>query len=104
MIALRSAAAILACGVLLALGVEAAQAQERIRVSGWVQWISGTKMQVNTGAGTVPIDLQQADQGSYQGLTAGDRVVVDGVVARDRNRVIAQDIWRMGSGSDYQAP
>jgi hypothetical protein len=51
-----------------------------------------------TGGGTVAVDLRQADQGSYRGLRAGERVIVDGVVATDRRTVIAQDIWRGGEG------
>src|SRR5262245_32360647 len=59
-----------------------------------------------TGAGSIAIDLQQADQDSYQGLRAGDRVFVDGVVTDDRSRVIVDNIWRAGGGGgcDVQHP
>lgn len=53
------------------------------------------------GVGSVSVDLQAADQDSYQRLRPGEHVVVDGVVAADRSRVIAQDIWRDGGGAEY---
>src|SRR5262245_11546678 len=103
---IRPTAVALVCVSLLASGIEPAEAQERVRLMGWVQWVSSTRMVVATGAGSIPIDLQQADQDSYQGLRAGDRVIVDGVVADDRSRVIADNIWRAGGGggSDIQTP
>lgn len=107
MIARRSVAAILLCAGLLALGVEALEAQQRIRLAGWVQWIGGARMQVMTDGGTVAVDLREADQSSYQSLRAGERVIVDGVVATDRSRVIAREIWRdggEGGGFGLQAP
>ncbi|HEY7363035.1 MAG TPA: hypothetical protein VIE37_02925 [Methylomirabilota bacterium] len=107
MIAARSAVAVLVCAGLLLSGGEALDAQQRIRLVGWVQWIGGTRMQVMTDGGTVAVDLQEADQGSYQGLRSGERIVVDGVVATDRSRVIAREIWRDGgdrSGFGFQAP
>ena len=73
-------------------------AQQRVRVDGLVQWLGATNMQVMTAGGTVPIDLRQADQGSYRGLRTGERVIVDGVVSSDRRMVVAQDIWRGGDG------
>jgi len=83
--------------------VEAPNAQERLRVAGWVQWIGGSRLQMMTDGGTVAIsvDLKDADQTSYLGLRPGERIVVDGVVASDRSRVIARDIWRIdGGGSE----
>ena len=85
------------------LGVETPNAQERLRVAGWVQWIAGSRLQMMTdgGALALSIDLREADQNSYQGLRPGERIVVDGVVASDRSRVIARDIWRIdGGGSE----
>ena len=73
-------------------------AQQRVRVDGLVQWVGATNMQVMTTGGTVAVDLRQADQGSYRGLRAGEHVIVDGVVSSDRRMVVAQDIWRGGSG------
>jgi hypothetical protein len=86
---------------LLALGVDGLEAQERIRVAGWVQWLSGNTMQVMTPGGTVSVDLREAPQSSYQALRPGEAVVIDGVVASDRTRVIARDVW---GGSGVQAP
>jgi hypothetical protein len=106
-IAPRSATAVFVCAGLLLFGVEALEAQQRIRVVGWVQWIGGNRMQVMTDVGTVTVDLHEADQGSYMALRNGERVIVDGVVATDRSRVIARDIWRDGgdrSGFGLQAP
>ena len=38
---------------------------------------------------SVPIGLTGADQGSYQSLSQGDRVVVTGTVSPERDRVLA---------------
>jgi len=99
----RSVIAALVCGGALALGAEAPDAQQRTRVAGWVQWVGGPRMQVMTDGGTVAVDLQEADQSAYRGLRAGERVVVDGIVASDRSRVIARDIWRH-EGSGFESP
>jgi hypothetical protein len=56
-----------------------------------------------TEGGTVAVDLRDADQSSYQALRVGARVVVDGVVAGDRSRVMARRIWRDDS-LGIQAP
>ncbi|HSF06975.1 MAG TPA: hypothetical protein VLG10_14405 [Methylomirabilota bacterium] len=107
MFAPRWAAAVCVCLGLLLFGGKALEAQQRIRLAGWVQWIGGTRMQVMTDGGTVAVDLQEADQGSYQGLRSGERIIVDGVVATDRSRVIAREIWRDSgdrSGFGFQAP
>jgi len=102
MISARSlaAAAVVAAG--LTLGVDAARAQEPVRVAGFVQWVGGNTMSVMTGVGSVPIDLREADQSSYAGLRAGERIVVDGILTGDRSRVIARDIRRAGGG--YESP
>jgi len=85
--------------------MEAPNAQERLRVSGWVQWIAGSRLQMMTdgGAVVISVDLREADQSSYLGLRPGERIIVDGVVASDRSRVIARDIWR-NDGGGSQAP
>jgi hypothetical protein len=95
--------AILVIAACLAVGLQGLQAQERVRVNGWVQWIGGSRMQVMTDGGTVAVDLRDVDQGSYQALRTGERIIVDGTVATDRSRVIARSIWRDPSG-DIQAP
>jgi hypothetical protein len=105
-IARRSvAAALLAVGFLLAL-VPALPAQEMLRVIGWVQWVGGTRMQVTTETGaSVAVDLTEADQASYQGLRAGDAVVVDGFLSSDRRRFVARVIWQdSGRGYWTQSP
>jgi len=96
----RPLVAALVCVAYLTLGVE-----ELVRVSGWVQWIGGSRLQMMTDGGTVVIsvDLREADQSSYLGLRPGERVVVDGVVASDRSRVIARDIWR-NAGTGFESP
>jgi len=105
-IVLRSTIAILVWAGFSAFSVNGLDAQERIRLTGGVQWIGGTRMQVMTdGGATVAIDLREAGQTSYQALRVGERVVVDGVVASDRSRVIARDIRRdAGDGSGVQSP
>lgn len=82
----------------MAFATEPSTAQERVRLDGWVQWLSGNTMQLMTGGGTVAVDLRQADQGSYRGLRSGDRILVDGVVSSDRRNVIAYGIRRGGGG------
>jgi hypothetical protein len=89
----------------LALAVVALQAQEPVRLAGWVQWAAATRMQVMTeSAVSVAVDLTQADQASYQALRNGERVVVDGVVSSDRRRIV-REIWRdIGRASWTQSP
>jgi hypothetical protein len=116
----RSIVRVLLCAGFLALSAEALDAQERVRVEGWVQWIGGAnRMQVMTYGGsiavdgsrrqvmpfggTVTVDLKDADQSSYQALRERDRVIVDGVISTDRRRVMAREIWRIG-GSETEAP
>jgi hypothetical protein len=79
--------------LLLVLGVCSAAAQERIVVQGVVQWVAGTRlvMVADTGV-SLRIDLMRADQRSYTGLQAGDRIVVVGTVAPERDRLLAESI------------
>jgi hypothetical protein len=115
----RSIVRVLLCAGFLALSAEGLDAQERVRVEGWVQWIGGAnRMQVMTYGGsiavdgrrtvmpfggTVTVDLKDADQSSYQALRERDRVIVDGVISSDRRRVMAREIWRIGD-SETEAP
>src|SRR4029450_84671 len=71
--------------LLLVLGGCSAAAQERIGVQGVGQWVAGTRlvMVADTGV-SLRIDLMRADQRSYTGLQAGDRIVVVGTVAPAR--------------------
>ena len=79
--------------LLLALGVGTAWAQERIIVDGVVQWLAGTGMVMVADNGvSVRVDLMPADQRSYAGLRAGDRIRVVGTVAPERDRLLAESI------------
>jgi hypothetical protein len=102
-IRLRSILISLICAGLLALGAEALEAQERVRVDGFLQWIGSNRMQIMTYGGSVAVDLKDADQSAYRALREGNRVVVDGVISRDRTRVMAREVWRIG-GSGTEAP
>ena len=78
---------------LLVVGVWSAEAQERIVVQGVVQWVAGTQMVIWADTGvSLRVDLMRADQRSYSGLRAGDRIVVVGTVAPERNRLLAESI------------
>src|SRR2546429_2335401 len=64
---LRSVTAIVLGAALLALVVAAPQAQELLRISGSVQWIAGSRMQVmTTSESPIAVDLTQADQRSEE--------------------------------------
>ena len=87
--------------MLLALSAVASEAGELVRITGEVQWLAGSRMQVMTDTGgSVAVDLTEAEQSSYQALRPGDAVVVDGEVAADRRRIFAREIWR-DSGRGY---
>ena len=84
--------------LLLALGVCPAWAQERIVVLGVVQWVAGTGLVMVADNGvSLRVDLMRADQRSYLGLRAGDRIMVVGTVAPERDRLLAESIT---SGAD----
>jgi hypothetical protein len=79
--------------LLLVLGVCTAWAQERIVVLGVVQWVAGTGMVMVADNGvSLRVDLMPADQRSYAGLRAGDRIKVVGTVAPERDRLLAESI------------
>jgi hypothetical protein len=79
--------------LLLVLGVCPALAQERIVVLGVVQWVAGTGLVMVADNGvSLRVDLMRADQRSYIGLRAGDRIVVVGTVAPERDRLLAESI------------
>ena len=65
----------------------AAPAQQRVTFHGYIQWIAGSKMvlAMDNGA-SVTLDLSEADQSSYRGLTGGDGVTVVAVVRRPTRR------------------
>jgi hypothetical protein len=91
----RSTVIALLCVGVLVVRPAAADAQEPVRVSGVVQWVSGMAIQVMTGAGTVAVDIREADQSAYRGLRTG-------VVSSDGRRVIAYSIRR--SGESVESP
>lgn len=79
--------------LLLVLGVCPAFAQERIVVLGVVQWVAGTGLVMVADNGvSLRVDLMRADQRSYVGLRAGDRIMVVGTVAPERDRLLAESI------------
>src|SRR5262245_35434873 len=85
----------LVVAILLALAVAMVAGAQSVseRFVGTVQWIAGDRMALALDTGpSVPIDLTSADQGDYQSLAAGDRVVVTGTVSPERDRVIATSI------------
>jgi len=60
---------------------------------GVVQWVAGTRMVMWADAGvSLRVDLMRADQRSYTSLRAGDRIVVVGTVAPERDRLLAESI------------
>jgi hypothetical protein len=68
--------------------------QESVQFHGWVQWISGTQLVMLTDDQlSLAVDLQNVDQSSYETLAPGQGVTVAGVVAPDRSRVIARQVW-----------
>jgi hypothetical protein len=72
-------------GLLLCLAISPVpgNGQERFRVHGYIQWIAGDAMQLQTdGGASISLDLTQVDQGSYQGLANGKGVTVTGVVVQ----------------------
>jgi hypothetical protein len=101
----RSVIAIAVEAALLVLLVARSQAQDLLRITGSVQWVAGTRMQVmTTSASSIAVDLTQADQSSYQLLRVGDSVIVDGLLSSDRRRFIAQVIWRDTGRGWAQSP
>jgi hypothetical protein len=93
-------AAGLLVGFLLMAGP--ATAQQRMSLAGYVQWISGSTMQLMADNGiSVRVDLQLADQASYNTIRGGDRVRVFGYVSPDRGRLIAERIDRSDAPNVY---
>jgi len=72
-------------GLLICLAINPAPSngQERFRIHGYIQWIAGDALQLQTdGGASISLDLSQVDQGSYQGLANGRGVTVTGVLLR----------------------
>ena len=67
--------------------------QERLVITGSVQWIDGEKMQVMADNGySIRVDLERVDQSSYNTLSPGDRVRVVGFVTPDRSELVAERV------------
>jgi len=82
-------------GLGLALLPAGATAQQRIVITGFVQWIDGTKMQVMADTGySINVNIDRISQDEYNTMRGGDRVRVFGFVTPDRSRVIAERIDR----------
>lgn len=95
--------ALLSAGLPAVLAGPAA-AQQRLVVSGFVQWISGSSMQVVADNGaSVRVDLQAVDQSDYNTLQPGDRVRVLGYVSPDGSRLVGQRIDRVNAPNVYDS-
>jgi hypothetical protein len=91
-------------GVALVTGLQhgTVVAQQRLIMSGTVQWVTSARIQLMTDASvTVSVDLSRLGQGSYSLLRAGNRVTVVGVVAPDGSRLIAESIEPAEPGGGY---
>ena len=76
-------AGVLSLLLCLAISPAPGDGQERFRIHGYIQWIAGDAMQLQTDGGpSISLDLSQVDQSSYQGLSNGKGVTVTGVVVR----------------------
>ncbi len=78
-----------------------------LQVEGWVQWMSGDRLQLVLDNGlSISVDLTRVPQGQYQGLSSGqrDRVIVVGVIASDNRRFVASSVTRTQAPYGYQSP
>jgi endonuclease YncB( thermonuclease family) len=88
----------------LLLIAASATAQQRLSFTGFVQWISGSSMQVVADNGaSVRVELRLVDQPSYNTLRAGDPVRVFGYVSPDRSRLIGERIDRIDAPNVYDS-
>ena len=89
-------------GGLAAVLAGPAAGQQRLVISGFVQWIAGSTMQVVADNGaSIRVDLQLVDQSEYNALSNGDRVRVFGYVSPDRSRLIGERIDRVDAPNVY---
>jgi hypothetical protein len=89
-------AAIVSCVVFPSLVRDGEAQDDTVRVEGRVAWIAGQKMVVAPpGRLPVSVDLSEVDQGEYQALLSGDRVIVTGRPSCESNRLIATSIQRV---------
>jgi hypothetical protein len=93
----------LLCGGLV-VPAGSVSAQQRTVITGFVQWISGSDMQVMADNGiSIRINLDNAAQSDYNTLSNGDRVRVFGYVSPDRSELIAQRIERIDEPNVYDS-
>jgi hypothetical protein len=98
----RLARVIVAVALVTGLQHGTVAAQQRLIVSGTVQWTASTRLQVMSDAGvSVSVDLSRVGQGSYPAVRAGNRVVVVGFVASDGSRLIAESVEPGEPGGGY---
>jgi len=101
-LAQRGLAVALLGGALVAAIAGSAAGQQRLVISGFVQWISGSNMQLQADNGaSVRIDLQNVDQSDYNTLQNGDRVEVVGVVSPDGSKLLADRVDRSDAPNVY---
>ena len=75
-----------------------------MQVDGWVQWVSGQRLQFVLDNGlSISVDLTRVPQSQYQSLSPGtrDRVTVIGVISQDNRRLVAQSVHRAQNWGDY---
>ena len=96
------------CGALAAALAGPVAGQQRLVVSGFVQYISGSTLQMvadDTGirvGGSIRVDLTLVAQSDYNTLRSGDRVRVFGYVSPDRSRLIGERIDRLDAPNVYE--
>lgn len=114
---MKTALSALASAALLVSIALGAVAQEVRRFHGRVVWIAGQTMivavdtrgsvNVPQGGGSLNVALTSVPQSAYNGLQAGARVTVVGIVSEDRARLIAQTVIpdsQPGSASFTRGP
>jgi hypothetical protein len=83
--------------VLWAVAVSPAQVVA-VGFEGRVLWIAGNTLVISLEASpSINVDLSEVAQDQYQGLEEGDWVLVTGTVTRERDRVIATSVQRVGA-------
>lgn len=83
--------------VLWAVAVSPAQ-EVAVGFEGRVLWIAGNTLVISLEASpSINVDLSEVAQDQYQGLEEGDWVLVTGTVTRERDRVIATSVQRVGA-------
>jgi hypothetical protein len=98
----RLACIVVGAALAVALHAGPLAAQQRLVVTGTVQWADSSRIQVMTDANvSVSVDVSRLPQGSYPSLRSGDRLSAVGTVAPDRSRLIAQSVTLADPGGGY---